>query len=213
MTELGATTTQPHAGQTQTQTVNGQTTPGSGALPAPSCPAKPCVAASRVTGFQVGAGAEHNLVVVPRDGWIVAWTIALGKPDSKETAFFNSNEGGLPAAGIAILQPSKTPNYRLVTAAPTVQLQRYLGTTAQFPLAHSIPVKKGYVVALKVPTWAPALAVGLGKDTSWRASRAKTSCNDTTSPAAQTAPGTVKQYACVYSTARLTYSATLISTP
>ena len=49
----------------------------------------------------------------------------------------------------------------------------------QFPLAKSIPVKKGWVVALTVPTWAPALAVGLGADTSWRASRGKGTCEDT----------------------------------
>ena len=54
-----------------------------------------------------------------------------------------------------------------------VKLEKYFGKTAQFPLERSIPVKKGYIVALTVPTWAPALALGFGKDTSWRASRAK----------------------------------------
>lgn len=216
MTELGvshnATTTQPPGGQTHAPATNGQTPPGSD-QPPPSCPTKPCVAVTRVTGFQVKAGAERNLVVVPRDGWIVAWTISLGKPDSKQTSFFDNSEGGPPAAGIAVLQSNKGSNYRLVAQSPTVALRRYLGSTAQFPLAHSIAVKKGYLVALNVPTWAPALAVGLGKDTTWRASRPKTSCNDTTTPAAHAVPGTIKQYACQYATARLTYSATLISTP
>ena len=40
-------------------------------------------------------------------------------------------------------------------------------------------MKKGQLLALSVPTWAPALQVNLGGDTSWRSSRPKGSCNDT----------------------------------
>jgi hypothetical protein len=64
-----------------------------------------------------------------------------------------------------------------------------------------------------VPTWAPALAVGLGNDSSWRASRGRGKCNDTSTQTAQQAPGLTVQYRCLYRTARLTYSATLITTP
>jgi hypothetical protein len=215
ITELGVpppTTTQaPSTTQTQTQTGTG--TQPLTAQPAPSCPAKPCLAVSRVTGFQLTAGRDRNLFVVPRDGWIVAWSIRLGAPDKKETAFFDAYEGGPPAAGIAVLQSIKSPRYRLVAQSPSVSLRPYFGTTAQFPLAHSIQVKKGYVIALNVPTWAPALALGVGHDTTWRASRPKTSCGDTTSQAAHTTLGSVTQYACLYTGARLTYTATLISTP
>jgi hypothetical protein len=68
-------------------------------------------------------------------------------------------------------------------------------------------------VALTVPSWAPALALGFGKDTSWRASRPKTQCSSTSSQTTHTQIGTAVQYFCLYQTARLTYSATLISTP
>ena len=54
-----------------------------------------------------------------------------------------------------------------------MKLEKYFGKTAQFPLATTIPVKKGDIVALTVPTWAPALALGFGNNTSWRASRAE----------------------------------------
>ena len=37
----------------------------------------------------------------------------------------------------------------------------------------ALNVKKGYLIALTVPSWAPALALGMGNDTSWRASRAR----------------------------------------
>ena len=83
--------------------------------------------------------------------------------------------------------------------------------TVQFPLAKSIPVKKGWVVALTVPTWAPALAVGLGADTSWRASRGKGTCEDTSTNTVQTQPNQLAQYYCLYKTARLAYSATLVT--
>jgi hypothetical protein len=213
ITELGGpppTTTQvPSTTLTQPQTTTGRPT----AQLEPSCPATPCLAVSRVTGFQLTVGPDRNPFVVPRDGSIVAWSMTLGVPDKKETAFFDAHEGGPPAAGISVLQSSKSLRYRLVAQSPTVSLSRYFGTTAQFPLAHSIQVKKGYVIALSVPTWAPALALGVGRDTTWRASRPKARCGDTTSQAAHTTLGSVAQYACLYTGARLTYTATLISTP
>lgn len=152
---------------------------------------------------------------VPRAGVIVAWTISLGKPSSAQIKFFNANEGGPATAGIAILAPQRSPSlgYKLVSQSPLVQLQPYFGMTAQFPLATTLPVKKGDVVALTVPSWAPALAVNLGKGTSWRASRPKTQCSTTGTQTAHVQVGSVVQYYCLYTTARLTYSATLISTP
>jgi hypothetical protein len=194
--------------------VIGATTPAT----APSCPGgagNPCLAVSRTTGFQVKVGSERNLLSAPRAGTIVAWTISLGAPNATQIKFFNENEGGPSEAGIAILAPQPKPNltYKLVAQSPMVKLQPYFGKTAQFPLETTIPVKKGYVVALTVPSWAPALALGFGADTSWRASRPKSGCKSTSSQTTQTTVGSAVQYYCLYQTARLTYSATLISTP
>jgi hypothetical protein len=77
-------------------------------------------------------------------------------------------------------------------------------------MSRSIRVRKGWVVALTVPTWAPALSVGLGSDTSWRASRSRGDCDDTQAQTAQLRFEQTAQYYCLYRTARLTYSATLI---
>jgi hypothetical protein len=200
--------------------VIGATTP----VTAPSCPGGPatatapetkCLAVSRTTGFQVKVGSERNLESAPRAGTIVAWTISLGNPTATQIKFFNENEGGPSEAGIAILAPQPKPNltYKLVAQSPLVKLQPYFGKTAQFPLETTIPVKKGYVVALTVPSWAPALALGFGNDTSWRASRPKAGCKTTSAQTVQTGVGSAVQYYCLYQTARLTYSATLISTP
>jgi hypothetical protein len=187
------------------------TTPGTVA----SCPANPCLAVSRTTGFQVKVGAAHNFLAVPRSGSVVAWTIMLGKPSTTQIKFFNTNEGGEAEAGIAILRAQPKPNlsYKLVALSPAVKLQPYFGKTVQFPLETTIKVKKGDVVALSVPSWAPALALGFGHETSWRASRPRKECSSTSSLSTQTAIGSSVQYFCLYQTARLTYSATLISTP
>jgi hypothetical protein len=179
----------------------------------PSCPTNPCLAVSRTTGFQVKVGATRNLLSVPRDGVIVAWTITLGKPMKKQIEFFNTNEGGAASASVEVLRPGKRLFFKLMAQSPTVQLEPYFGMTAQFPLATTIPVKKGDVIALGVSTWAPALALGFGNDTSWRASRPKNKCTDTTTQTVHMPPTAAVQYACLYRTARLTYSATLVSTP
>jgi hypothetical protein len=181
----------------------------------PSCPGSPCLAVSRTTGFQVKVGSERNLESAPKAGTIVAWTISLGNPNATQIKFFNANEGGPSEAGIAVLAPQRKPNltYKLVASSPMIKLQPYFGKTAQFPLETTIPVKKGDVVALTVPSWAPALALGFANTTSWRASRPKSGCTSTSSQTVQTEVASAVQYYCLYQTARLTYSATMISTP
>jgi hypothetical protein len=180
---------------------------------APSCPATPCLAVSRTTGYQAKVGTERGLFVVPQNGKIVAWTITLGKPGDRQIKFFNDNLGGESAARITILRPGKKLVSQVTGQSPLQKLAPYFGTAVQFPLGRALNVRKGYVVALTVPTWAPALAVGLGNDSSWRASRAKGKCNDTQAQTAQQTLGASIQYRCLYRTARLTYSATLITTP
>jgi len=182
---------------------------------AASCPASPCLAVSRTTGFQVKVATVHNPLAVPRDGTIVAWTITLGKPNATQIKYFNANEGGEAEAAIAILRPQRKPNltYKLIAQSPLLKLQPWFGMTAQFPLETTIQVKKGDQIALTVPTWAPALALGFGNDTSWRASRPKKQCTSTNAQTDHTQLNSSVQYYCLYQTARLTYSATLISTP
>jgi hypothetical protein len=56
------------------------------------------------------------------------------------------------------------------------------------------------------------LAVNLPRENGWRASR-RTACNDLLTQTAQTVLDSEAQYKCLYQTARITYSATLIETP
>jgi hypothetical protein len=177
----------------------------------PTCPSSPCLAVSRTTGYQAKVVDSRAAYIVPAAGKIVAWTISLGSPDERQIQFFDDNYGEA-SAGLTILRRGKRLYHRVMGATPVMDLQSYFGQKVQFPLDRSIPVKKGYVVALTVPTWAPALTQLLEDGSSWRASRAKNKCSDTDSQTAQTRTGQRTQYRCLYK-ARLTYSATLITTP
>jgi hypothetical protein len=178
----------------------------------PACPASPCLALSRTTGYQVKVGDQRGAFTIPADGRIVAWSIALGTPTKKQIAFFNKGLGGAASAGITLLRPGRHVYSRVMASGPIVQLQPYFGETVQFPLATSIPVKKGWVVALTVPTWAPALTPLLSDHSAWRASRPIRKCSDTAKQTAQMNRLDLAQYNCLYK-ARLTYAATLITNP
>jgi hypothetical protein len=182
-------------------------------LPQPSCPNSPCFAVSRTTGYQAKVGTNRGLMKIPENGRIVAWTIRLSKPGPRQVSFFSERLGGKPSAGIAVLRPGRRLYGRIVAQSPVVDLNPFLGQTVQFPLETSIPVRKGSTLALTVPTWAPALATGLGGDTSWRASRPAGDCDDTSTQTAQTDIRDLAQYRCLYQRVRLSYSATLITEP
>ena len=182
-------------------------------LPVPSCPTRPCFAVSRTTGFQAKVGTNRGLMKIPAAGRIVAWTIRLSQPGKSQISFFNRRLGGEASAGLTILKPGKRLFGRVTAQSPVIQLQPFFGQTVQFPLEQSLPAKKGQLVALSVPTWAPALATNLGGDTSWRASRPAGECDDTETQTAQGELKDLAQYRCLYQRVRLTYTATLVTTP
>jgi hypothetical protein len=179
----------------------------------PSCPTPKCLAVSRTTGYQVKVGDTDDMFTVPHRGRIVAWTIALGDPTGKQIKFFNTTLGGEPSAGITVFKPAKHLYGTILSQSPVSTLTDYLGRSVQFPLERALSVSKGDRVALTVPTWAPALAYGLDSDVSWRASRSKDKCDDTSSQTAQSKIGSTTRFLCLYKTARLTYTVTLITEP
>jgi hypothetical protein len=188
---------------------------GTDATSPPACPGDPCVAVSKTTGYQVEVGSNTDLYTVPEAGRIVAWTVTLAAPSRSQVDFFEKNYGGEAQARIAVLRTGSKLRARTVKLSSPHTLTPYFGKTVQFALAHTLRVHKGEVIALTVPTWAPALAIeGLGTDTAWRASR-ESACNEPTTAAMQTAQALnqLTQYGCLYKTARLTYTATLVTDP
>jgi hypothetical protein len=177
----------------------------------PTCPSNPCLAVSRTTGYQAKVVDSRAYYVVPADGKIVAWTIRLGAPNPRQTKFFEGNFGQ-SEAGIAVLRRGERLFGRVIAQGPVIALKPYFGQTAQFPLDRALNVKKGNVIALTVPTWAPALTTLTADGSSWRAARGLKACDNTDTQTAQLSLGALAQYRCLYK-ARLTYSATLITTP
>ncbi len=181
--------------------------------PAPSCPTNPCEVISRTTAFQTRVAGERQFFVAPATGRIVAWSITLGTPKPKQVKYFEENLGGAAQAGISVLKQGDRRFGRVTAESPVVALTPWFGRSVQFPLAQSLAINEGDVVALTVPTWAPALGLGLARDNVWRASRDVDACGDTQTQSVQTDLNDLARYKCFYRTARLAYSATLITTP
>jgi hypothetical protein len=196
----------------------------------PSCPTT-CQAVGKTTGFQTSIAGSRNPFVVPFRGRIVAWSIKTGAPGTKPNPqnnnqsdydFFVKTFGGTPKARISVLKPimkqikAGHPIYKLKAQSPVEDLSGYLGQTTTFTLDTPLRVKPNNVVALTVPTWAPAFAINQAANTKWQASRKRGKCNNTEDILAgtpQDALGSQRSYGCTYNTARLLYSATVVADP
>jgi hypothetical protein len=194
------------------------------ARPAPaSCPSN-CVVEARVSGFQTAIGRDKQPFRVPAHGRIVAWSIKLGRPVKGDRRYFNERFGASKAR-LAVLKPIKRRrgkrvklSYKLLRQSPIQDLQPFFGETTTFGLQRPMRVRRGNVLALTIPSWAPAFAVG--QPGRWRASRAPSQerggCTsgqgmaNLAAGAPQERKGSQQRYACSYTGARLLYSARLV---
>ena len=115
-----------------------------------SCPGDPavrdsCQALTRVTGYQAKVGPDRALYQAPADGRIVAWSVALGSPGPKQTAFFAERYGGTSQAAVVVLDPGKKLARKVVAKAPLQKLTDYFGENVQFPLAADAADQEGPV--------------------------------------------------------------------
>lgn len=193
-----------------------------------------CQGITRTTGVQYQIGKVKNPMLIHRTGRIVAFTLRLGKPTTDQSDFFEKAQFGpktarkpglnlgAPVARITTLRAAKRVrnNFHFVVTGQSEDfaLKPYFGQTVQFPLTRTIEVKRGDLVALTVPSWAPAIAVlpTTERATQWRASRSIPCGNSAGEPLpqhAQLKTGLDTQYFCNYRTAQLTYTATEIVTP
>jgi hypothetical protein len=183
-------------------------------MPDPSCPESPCQAIGSVTGFQVSTSQGSLPFRVRKDGRIKSWTLTLSQPTSSQRSFFNSFFGTPPEARLAILRRvagTNPPRYALRAQGSVHVLSPYLGRTVKF--GASLRVKTGDIIGVTVPTWAPAFAQGQSSSNAWRASRAAGKCvdsNDVRQGEAQDKVGTRAEYGCLYATARLLYTVTVV---
>jgi hypothetical protein len=182
--------------------------------PDPSCPGLPCQAIGSVTGFQVNNGQTVNPFLVKNAGTIKSWTLTLAQPTNSQRKFFNDFFGTPPEARLSIIRRvpgTNPPRYTLRSQGAIKVLSPYLGQTVKF--GSNLKVEKNDIVAISVPTWAPAFSQDLSKTNIWRASRAPGTCMNSTDirqGQPQEKLNRNATYGCKYTTARLLYTATLV---
>jgi hypothetical protein len=194
--------------------------------PVSGCPkTQGCEVTARVTGIQMRADGVEHPFRAPSSGQIVAWWLKLPELRRSQIRSFSDLFGGGPAARIAVLRRGKQGRVRLIRQSPTEDLRSHLGAKGRvrFRLLQPLRVKEGDYVGLTSITWVPAFAVGLDPaGDAWLASRPERRCDTPSSQSperfaryykrndAHAEASTVKQYRCLYRTARLLYWARLV---
>jgi hypothetical protein len=202
-------------------------------LISPTCPANAqgtsCkIVLTQVTAYETRRDGVVNPDTIKQSGVISAFTLGLAGTSlitPKVLAALDKSYGGPPEAQLTVLRATGTPanpSYRVAAESAVVKLRPELGRVAEFPLVTPLPVVRGEILALTVPTWAPVLSFEL--DTTkfayvqgrakMKTSTGATSC-DTTGGAnlAQIVVGELSTYGCSYPGTRIEYSALEITTP
>ena len=196
-------------------------------LVAPTCPStltpSQCtIVLTEVTAIETIRDGIAYPTKVTHTGFISAFTLGLSRLDSnqstarKDIRALEKSYGGTPQAAIAVLRQTgnkRLRRYKVMAESPAVQLRPYLGQVVQFPLSVALPVKRGDVIALSVPTWAPVLSINLpAKKFAYRQGRSSGCKTPSTKPLAQR-PRQSARYECDYTGTRVEYSATEITSP
>jgi hypothetical protein len=199
----------------------------------PTCPANAqgtnCkILLTQVTSYETLRDGVSSPDVVKKSGEIVSFTLGLAGTNLLTPSIIageSQKYGGPPEAQLTVLRPVGTPanpSYRVAGESAVFKLRPQLGKVAEFPLVAPLPVVRGEVLALTVPTWAPVLSFEL--DTTkfaYAQSKAKlnagkslTTC-DTTGGVnlAQIVVGELANYGCTYPGTRVEYSALEVTTP
>lgn len=214
-------------------------------LVSPTCPAdaqgSSCtILLTQVTAFETLRDGIANPDTVKRSGVVSSFTLGLAPPSLVTPAIVaakNAQYGGPPEAQLSALIPTGTPtnpSFRVAAQTNVVKLRSEFGKVAEFPLLTPLPVVRGEVLALTVPTWAPVLSieqtstkfayaqsrvmqmvnVKVTTKTGATVTKRESSCNTlATVNLAQIVVGELAGYSCVYPGNRIEYSALEITTP
>jgi hypothetical protein len=184
-------------------------------------PSRNCQAVGRLTGFQLRASKSKNPFVAKQAGSLVAWSVDLtGRPKPSQRRFFGKLYGHKPfgtnpSARVAILKKKKGKKYKLKSQSPPVDLSDSIGEKPIFTLGKPLRMAKGDILAITLPTWTSAFAVGVSTNENvWTASRPGNACEVGTEGQArknlkkskpQEEIGSARSYGCTYEGARLLY--------
>jgi hypothetical protein len=200
-------------------------------LTAPSCPkgtsASNCnIVLERTTALQAKSDGVGNPTVVKHDGWIVSFTVGLSRLSSNAKTVhsllhgLDTSYGGVPKLALTVLKPGRKGKYTVVAQSSEYHLIPFLGKVLTQPMSlppkfssfTALPVKRGDVVALTVPTWAPVLTYNLNASKfAYRQSRTNNCTQAAGGQTAQLKVGSSKRYGCSYTGTRVQYSATEVT--
>jgi hypothetical protein len=200
-------------------------------LTAPACPkgasTSSCkIVLERTTAIQTKSDGVSNPTVIKQDGWIVAFTVGLSRLSSNAKTVhsllhgLDTAYGGTPQLMLTVLKPGAKNTFTVQAQSGSYHLIPFLGQVLTQPLSvppkfsafTALRVKKGDVLALTVPTWAPILTYNLSAGQFAYSQSRATDCTDAAaSQTAQTKVGSSKQYGCAYTGTRVQYSATEVT--
>jgi hypothetical protein len=179
--------------------------------PKSPCPGGDCRIVVSVTGLQTVADGQKGAFKVPANGHLVAWSVSLGKVNTKDQPnladSLNEQYGDIKAR-LSVLKPKKKRRYKLTKQTPKVSLEPKLGETPIYTLGKPLKVKKGLRIGLTVPGWISAFSLGLeGGQNQWVASRKDGECSEGQAKDAkpQQKKGSIREYGCRFKGERLLY--------
>ena len=198
---------------------------------APACPKGTSTSSCRIvlertTAIQTKSDGVSSPTVIKHDGWIVAFTVGLSSLSTNAKTVhsllhgLDTAYGGVPQLALTVLKPGAKNTWTVQAQSGNYHLIPFLGQVLTEPLSlppkfsefTALPVKKGDVVALTVPTWAPILTYNLSASQfAYAQSRSQNCDTATTSQTAQTKVGSSQQYGCAYTGTRVQYSATEVT--
>jgi hypothetical protein len=200
-------------------------------ISAPVCPkgvspSQCFIILTRTTAIQSLSDGVSYPTTVKQDGWIVAFTVGLSKLSTNAATEKNylhvldQAYAGTPQMAITVLKPGPKSKFTVAAQSSVFHLIPFLGSVLQEPLSlppsftsfTSLPVKKGEVIGLTVPTWAPVLSYNLtASKFAYRQSRSANCTHAAGTQTAQLTVGSSAQYQCSYTGTRVEYSVTEVT--
>lgn len=204
--------------------VGATTTP----LVAPTCPADAqgshcTIVLARTTAVETIRDGKQNPTIVRHAGVIASFSVGVSQINSdpatqkQYVTSLDNAFGGDPSVQLTVLRTVGRMNSQrrqVVAQSPVISLAQYLGQVVEFPLTQPIPVVRGEIIALTVPTWAPVLSIELPTSKfAYRQARRNNCTQAATVDFSQGKIGDFATYGCSYIGTRVEYTANEITSP
>lgn len=200
-------------------------------IAAPVCPkgvstSNCSIILERTTAVQSASDGVRYPTTVKKDGWIVSFTVGLSKLSNNAATErhllhgLDLGYGGTPQLALTVLKPGPRQQFTVAAQSQTFHLIPFLGQVLQEPLAlpprftqfTALPVKKGDVIGLTIPTWAPVLSYNLNATKfTYVQSRTGNCTHAAANETAQLTVGAHTRYLCSYTGTRVEYGATEVT--